>query len=56
MALAWVTSRPFVISNIIGATTMDQLEANLASAGLELSKELIEEIEAIHTRQPNPSP
>lgn len=56
MALAWVTSRPFVTSNIIGATTMDQLEDDLASADLELSEELIEEIEAIHTRQPNPGP
>lgn len=56
MALAWVTSRPFVTSNIIGATTMEQLETNLDSADLTLSDELIEAIEAIHTRQPNPSP
>ncbi|WP_296806042.1 NADP(H)-dependent aldo-keto reductase [Thiocapsa sp.] len=56
MALAWVTSRPFVTSNIIGATTPEQLEANLASADLTLSNEVIAEIEAIHTRQPNPAP
>ena len=56
MALAWVTSRPFVTSNIIGATSMEQLEANLGSADLELSGEVIEEIEAIHVRQPNPGP
>jgi aryl-alcohol dehydrogenase-like predicted oxidoreductase len=56
MALAWVTSRPFVTSCIIGATTMEQLEANLASEDLELSDEVIEEIEAVHTRQPNPGP
>ncbi|EGV19299.1 NADP(H)-dependent aldo-keto reductase [Thiocapsa marina] len=56
MALAWVTSRPFVTSNIIGATTLDQLEANLASVDLRLSDDLIAEIEAIHTRQPNPAP
>ncbi len=56
MALAWVTSRPFVTSNIIGATTPEQLEANLASAELTLSNEVIAEIEAIHTRQPNPAP
>jgi aryl-alcohol dehydrogenase-like predicted oxidoreductase len=56
MALAWVTSRPFVTSNIIGATTMEQLEGDLASIDLRLSDEVIEEIEAIHTRQPNPSP
>jgi aryl-alcohol dehydrogenase-like predicted oxidoreductase len=56
MALAFVTSRPFVTSNIIGATTMAQLEQNLASIDLELSEAVLAEIEAVHTRQPNPSP
>ncbi len=56
MALAWVTSRPFVTSNIIGATTMRQLEVNLASAELTLSDAVIAEIEAAHMEQPNPSP
>jgi aryl-alcohol dehydrogenase-like predicted oxidoreductase len=56
MALAWVTSRPFVTSNIIGATTLTQLENNLASAELVLSDDLIDGIEEIHTQQPNPAP
>ena len=56
MALAWVTSRPFVTSNIIGATQMTQLESNIASAELTLSDEVIGEIEAVHQRQPNPAP
>ncbi|NBC12141.1 MAG: NADP(H)-dependent aldo-keto reductase [Gammaproteobacteria bacterium] len=56
MALAFVTSRPFVTSNIIGATTLAQLEQNLASIDLELSEAVLEDIEAVHTRQPNPSP
>jgi aryl-alcohol dehydrogenase-like predicted oxidoreductase len=56
MALAWVTSRPFVTSNIIGATTLEQLEVDLASVGLALDDEVIAEIEAAHTAQPNPSP
>ncbi|MCM5705547.1 NADP(H)-dependent aldo-keto reductase [Larsenimonas salina] len=56
MALAYVTSRPFVTSNIIGATTMAQLESNLQSAELELSDEVIEAIEGVHQRLPNPSP
>ena len=56
MALAWVTSRPFVTSNIIGATTMAQLEVNLASTDLTLTDEVIAEIEAAHVMQPNPSP
>ncbi len=56
MALAWVTSRPFVTANIIGATTLEQLEINLASAELILPEPVLEGIEAIHTRHPNPSP
>lgn len=56
MALAWVTSRPFTTSNIIGATALEQLESNLNSTGLVLSEAVLDEIEAIHTRQPNPAP
>jgi aryl-alcohol dehydrogenase-like predicted oxidoreductase len=56
MALAFVTSRPFVTANIIGATTLDQLNENLASIDLRLPDEVLEEIEAIHKRQPNPCP
>ena len=56
MALAFVTSRPFVTSNIIGATTLEQLDADLASADLALADEVLERIEAIHQRQPNPAP
>lgn len=56
MALAWVTSRPFVTSNIIGATTLEQLETNLASDQLALSDAVIEEIEAVHAAQSNPCP
>lgn len=56
MALAFVTSRPFVTSNIIGATTPEQLESNLGSVELRLSQDVLEEIEAVHQRQPNPSP
>jgi len=56
MALAFVTRQPFVTSNIIGATTLDQLESNLASAELELGEDVLEGIEAIHKDQPNPAP
>ncbi|WP_109513060.1 NADP(H)-dependent aldo-keto reductase [Pseudomonas ovata] len=56
MALAYVTSRPFVTSNIIGATNLQQLASNLASIDLTLSDEVIAGIEAIHTAQPNPAP
>ncbi len=56
MALAFVTSREFVTSNIIGATTLEQLESNLASAELVLSQEVLDGIEAIHKDHPNPAP
>ncbi|WP_458524933.1 NADP(H)-dependent aldo-keto reductase [Onishia taeanensis] len=56
MALAYVNSRPFLTSNIIGATTMEQLESNLASESLKLGDEVLEAIEAVHQRLPNPCP
>jgi aryl-alcohol dehydrogenase-like predicted oxidoreductase len=56
MALAYVTSRPFVTSNIIGATTLAQLDENIESIHITLSEDVLAEIEAIHTQQPNPAP
>jgi aryl-alcohol dehydrogenase-like predicted oxidoreductase len=56
MALAFVTSRPFVTSNIIGATTLEQLDSNLASINLQLSAEVLQDIEDIHRAMPNPCP
>ena len=56
MALAFVNSRSFLTSNIIGATTMEQLEYNLASESLKLDQEVMDAIEEVHQRIPNPSP
>jgi aryl-alcohol dehydrogenase-like predicted oxidoreductase len=56
MALAFVTAQPFVTSNIIGATSLAQLDSNLASAELRLSEDVLAGIEAIHKAQPNPAP
>ena len=56
MALTFVTRQSFVTSNIIGATSLEQLESNLGSLSLELSDELLDAIEAIHREQPNPAP
>jgi aryl-alcohol dehydrogenase-like predicted oxidoreductase len=56
MALAYVMSRPFVLSTIIGCTSVEQLERDTASATLKLGAELIQAIEAIHTASPNPAP
>ena len=56
MALAFVTGRAFLTSNIIGATTPEQLRSNLGSIELTLSEQLLDDIEQIHRRHPNPSP
>ncbi|CAM4186984.1 NADP(H)-dependent aldo-keto reductase [Vreelandella rituensis] len=56
MALAFVNSRGFLTSNIIGATSMEQLESNLESESLKLDSEVLEAIDAIHQRMPNPCP
>ena len=56
MALAYVTSRPFVTATIIGATKMEQLETNLGSAELRLSDEVLAAIEEIHRDHTFPCP
>ena len=56
MALAFARKRPFVASLLLGATTVNQLEINLASVEIKLSKEVLQEIEEIHNRIPNPCP
>ena len=56
MALAFVNQQSFLTSNIIGATNLDQLQENIGSIELSLSKELFKEIEAVHSQIPNPAP
>lgn len=56
MSLAYVNTRPFLTSNIIGATTMQQLKENMGSIDLVLSDEVLKGIEKIHSENPNPAP
>ena len=56
LSLAFVNQRPFVTSNIIGATTMEQLRENISSIDVELSEEMLSEIDEIQNLQPNPAP
>jgi aryl-alcohol dehydrogenase-like predicted oxidoreductase len=56
MSLAFVNSRPFMTSNIIGATTMEQLKENIGTADIELNEEIVEKINLIHSNNPNPTP
>ena len=54
MAIAWCSSRWFVASTIVGATTLAQLKENIDAATTVLAPHVIEAIEAIHARLPNP--
>lgn len=56
MALAFVTGRPFVTATIIGATTMEQLQSNIASAEVTLPADVLDGIESIHKLHTYPCP
>ncbi|MFT7288861.1 MAG: aryl-alcohol dehydrogenase-like predicted oxidoreductase [Halieaceae bacterium] len=56
MALAFVNSREFVTSCIIGATTLEQLRGNIASVGIQLDRDLLKAIENVQRRFPAPAP
>ena len=56
MAIAFATARPFCTSTIIGATSGEQLEADLDAGELALPEPVLEGIEAIHNANPNPCP
>ena len=54
LAHAFVLSRPFLSSNIMGVTTLDQIKENLMSLRINLSKEIINKINEIHNDERNP--
>ena len=54
LALAFVASRPFVPSTIIGATSAEQLEENLGAFALEFTQEMLDDIEDVASRYPDP--
>ena len=56
MANAFVNSRDFVTSNIIGATTMEQLKLAVGSIEVKLDEENLQAIEEIHRNNPNLCP
>jgi aryl-alcohol dehydrogenase-like predicted oxidoreductase len=56
MALAFVNRQRFLTSNLIGATTIEQLKTNIASADVTLSEDVIRAIDAAHRENPNPCP
>ncbi len=54
MALAWCRTRPFMTSAIFGATNMEQLQVALGSVDVELSDEVLAEINTAHQAHPMP--
>lgn len=56
LALAFARTCGYTSSVIVGATTLEQLQENLGSAEVTLTPEILEQIEAVHRRYPNPAP
>jgi len=56
LSLAFVNSRDFVTSNIIGATKMEQLKENIESINLSLDQNVMSDINLVHENNPNPAP
>ena len=53
-ANAFVLTRPFLTSNIIGATSIDHLEENINSLNIKFTEEMVRDVEDIHLSDPNP--
>ena len=56
MSLKFCEIQPFTTSIIIGATTMEQLKTDVESVNVKLSNEIINEINKIQKKYPNPCP
>ena len=56
LALSFVMRRWCVASTIIGATSMAQIQENIAAYQVKLSPETLKEIDALHLRFTNPAP
>ncbi len=51
VALAWILTKPFISSIIIGANKMQQLEDNLGAAQLKLSAQEVEKLDMLTAPQ-----
>ena len=56
MSLKFCEIQDFMTSVIIGATTMEQLKTNIESVNINLSDDVIKEINNVQTIYPNPCP
>jgi aryl-alcohol dehydrogenase-like predicted oxidoreductase len=55
MAIAFAISRPFTTSAIIGATSMEQLKANIGAGTVTLAPEVLEDIAQLYLTMPDPT-
>ena len=56
LSLAFINAQPFVTSNIIGATDLEQLEENISSVNVNFTDEMLRDINEVHAEISNPSP
>ena len=56
LALAFIEQQPFVTSTIIGATKMEQLKENIDTINVTLSEELLQAIDGVQAKIPDPAP
>tara|TARA_Y100000022_G_scaffold83224_1_gene71678 strand:- start:125 stop:295 length:171 start_codon:yes stop_codon:yes gene_type:complete len=56
MSLKFCEIQPFMTSVIIGATTIEQLKTNIESVNVSLTSEILNEINKIQKKFPNPCP
>ncbi len=56
LSLAFVNTQPWVTSNIIGATTMEQLKEDIASLDVDFTPEMLKAVNDVHAEISNPAP
>ncbi len=56
MSIKFCEIKPFITSVIIGATKMEQLKINIESVNVNLTNEIIKDINEIQKKYPNPCP
>ena len=53
-ANAFVINRPFVTSSVVGATSIDHLKESIKATSIDLTEDMLKEIDEIHKSDPNP--
>ena len=56
MSIKFCEIQKFLTSVIIGATTMEQLKIDIESVNVNLTEEILKEINNVQIKHPNPCP